>query len=442
MKSIMLCLEKMDIGGIETSVINQVLEYKRRGINVVVVAQEGIYVDVLKKCKIKFEKFEFSLDKNIDMQKIALIEKIIKKYEVEAVIVNQLPCILSVLPACYELGIPYVAYVHTADKMIQDNEYNMYDWFERNFAIFKYLLPLYFSRAQKVIAISENAGNYVRIRYNIQSEKIIVIKNSINIDLYKTKNKVNKRERFLLISRFSNEKMDSIKNAIEIFKCYEAKNKTLSIVGSGPMIDNVKELIHGDNRITLLGPSNEVIPMIDEHDVILGLDRTILEAITMKKIAVIVGYRNPKQIITNENINLEANEGFSGYSLEDTTAKELAKQIKEKEVDLEYNYNYVSKNLNIKNNIYIENDFSVKYDYKDIFSIIEQIDVSSLKEMEEKLEFNNDTVISGLRNELEQEKQKNKELNNDLCDIKQELLNVYSSKRYKFMNEILKIFNK
>ena len=34
MKNIMICLEKMDIGGIETSVLNQALEYKRRGIKV------------------------------------------------------------------------------------------------------------------------------------------------------------------------------------------------------------------------------------------------------------------------------------------------------------------------------------------------------------------------------------------------------------------------
>ena len=50
MKNIMICLEKMDIGGIETSVLNQALEYKRRGIKPIIVASKGIYVDILKTC--------------------------------------------------------------------------------------------------------------------------------------------------------------------------------------------------------------------------------------------------------------------------------------------------------------------------------------------------------------------------------------------------------
>lgn len=38
MKNIMICLEKMGIGGVETSVLNQAIEYKKQGINLIIVA--------------------------------------------------------------------------------------------------------------------------------------------------------------------------------------------------------------------------------------------------------------------------------------------------------------------------------------------------------------------------------------------------------------------
>ena len=36
MKNILICLEKLDIGGVETSVITQAKEYKKRGYKVII----------------------------------------------------------------------------------------------------------------------------------------------------------------------------------------------------------------------------------------------------------------------------------------------------------------------------------------------------------------------------------------------------------------------
>lgn len=447
MKNIMICLERMEIGGVETSVINQAIEYKKQGIKVIILAKEGIYVEKLKEYGIFFENFEFTLDENIDIQKIEKIKEIINKYKIEEVLINQIPCALSVFPACFELKVPYVAYIHTSVEMIQDNENNVYDWFEKQLDITKYLLPIYFKKAKKVIAISQEAADYAIKRYNIKKENVIVVKNSINLDLYKTNKETNNKEKFLLITRFSDEKMNSIKNAIEVFREYENDNKSLSIVGSGPMQEKVEKLVKDDEKIKLLGSSNDVVPIIDEHDIVLGLDRTILEAISMKKIAVIIGYNKPKQIITNKNIDIEANEGFSGLKLEDLTVKELVKRIKEENIDLEYNYNYVKENLNIKDNIYIENDFSADYKDSDLFEIIEEIQMNKIKYEEEAKNLRENInskiyEISEIEKELINVKNKNQELKEQNDNIKKELLSLYASKRYKYLNNILKIFGK
>lgn len=51
-KTILICLEKLDIGGVETSVYNQSIAFKEKGYNVVVLAKNGIYTE--KYCMHKF----------------------------------------------------------------------------------------------------------------------------------------------------------------------------------------------------------------------------------------------------------------------------------------------------------------------------------------------------------------------------------------------------
>lgn len=48
MSNIMLCTEKLEVGGAETALITQALAMRKKGHNVVVLAQDGIYTDVLK----------------------------------------------------------------------------------------------------------------------------------------------------------------------------------------------------------------------------------------------------------------------------------------------------------------------------------------------------------------------------------------------------------
>ena len=153
MKSILICLEKMGIGGVETSVINQAIEYKRRGINCVIVSDEGILSNTLKENNITQEIIEFPLENNINLDKTKEIINIIEKYDIELVLINQIPCILSVLPACIIKNIPYIAYVHNAKKTIKNDEKNMFDWYERQFPVYKKLLKFYYNHAYKVVSI-------------------------------------------------------------------------------------------------------------------------------------------------------------------------------------------------------------------------------------------------------------------------------------------------
>lgn len=439
MKNIMICLEKMGIGGIETSVLNQAIEYKRRGINPIIVAANGIYSDFLKENDINFEEVDFPLENNVDSNKMKRIMEIIEKYEVEQVIINQLPCILSVMPACIIKNIPYVAYVHTSFSTIKNDDNNMYNWYERTYPIYQDLLKIYFQNAYKIVAISELAAEYVVNRYDATKDKVIILHNSINLDVYKSENKENKKEKFVLISRLSQEKLESIKNGVEIFEKYDCKNKKMTIVGDGDKREELEQYVNlkkDRNKIKFVGACTNVKEIINQNDIVLGVDRVILEAIAMKKIPVLIGYSEPKQIITKENIKIEADEGFSGENLKSTSIEELAKQIKEKNIDVEENYNYVKENLNIQKNIYTEEKTEINYEGAniEIIRLIEKLQNKNI-ELQEKIP----KINEKLNGELEKANKELEETKKQSEEILKELQSVYNSKRFKIVNKIANI---
>lgn len=441
MQTVILCLEKIGIGGVETSVINQAVEYKRRGYKVVILAGSGIYCETLKNLEISFENFDFNLNNNFDNKRINDFIKIIKKYNPMMVVINQFPCILYALPACYITNTPYVAYIHAATKMIKNDEYNVFDWYENTFDFYKELFPLYFKNAIKIISISEKAADYVKNKYSITNEKFIIYHNSINFDMYKSNEKSNNRKKFLLISRLSNEKIKSIQNTIDLFKAYENNEKSLDIVGDGEQRKLIEDYIDGYKNINLLGAKTDIKEIIDAHDVVIGLDRTILEAVAMKKIAVIIGYDNIKQIVDKDNIEKEVEEGFSGESLETTAINELARQIKERNINIDYNYNYIKSKLNIRDNIFeLKEKIKTEYSIEEIFNLIEKLNDNNklLKEtLYKEQAFNKSNQM--LNEENLELKEENKKLEEELKSIKAELQSVYNSKRYKLINKIAKI---
>lgn len=447
MKNIMICLEKMDIGGIETSVLNQALEYKRRGIKPIIVASKGIYVDILKENNIDFEEIEFTLENNIDMEKAQKIMDIIDKYNVEQVVINQLPCILSVLPACIIKNIPYVAYVHTALKVIQDDKINMYNWYEKTYPIYKDLLKVYFQNAYKIIAISKIAGDYVIDRYQVSKNKLQVLFNSIDLNLYKSTEKENKKEKWVVISRLSNEKEQSIKNAIDIFNYYDNANKTLTIVGDGNKKEELEEYVRekeSKDKITFVGARNDVKDIIDENDVVLGVDRVILEALAMKKIAVLIGYDKPKQIITKNNIEIEANEGFCGASLASLSIHEIARKIKIDNINTEENYQYVKENLTIQKNIYLVEPEMQKYENanSEIWKLIVKMQIEKItleEKLNQKQESESNKQIEELQAKLEQMQLELERIKSENDKNFQELQSLYNSKRFKIVNKIANI---
>lgn len=371
-KNVLLCLERLDIGGVETYVYNQALILKEKGYNVFVIAVDGMYGDLLRKQGIKVINFEFSLDHNINFKKVCFIENIIKKYNINQVHINQYPCILSVLPACLKLNVPYVAYVHSI-------KFDVFDWFIKEFPIYKNLFDIYFSNAKKIVTITRETMIKHSKYFNLDKDKYLVLNNSLNFDKFKFTDNTGKFEKFYIIGRLASEKLQSIYSAIDFYRKYKKFNinAKLFFLGDGPEVNNVKEQIKDDQDCYFLGSTDNVAEYLKDADVVLGVDRCILEAIGMKRLAIICGYTGFKGIVLPDNIKKCSIENFSGNNLENKNMdEEIQKLINLKDINdvIDKNYEFVYKNLNLKDNIYLISNYDVKYDnlYTNIVKLSKQ----------------------------------------------------------------------
>lgn len=461
----MLCLNKLGIGGVETAVLNQLIELSKREFRVIVLADDGIYSSEFKKYGAIIENIIFSVENKYDTKKIEQVISIIEKYNVEQVHIHQFDCISAVFPACIIKNVPYVAYTHTGIT-------GVYDWFENSYVCYKEMFKLYFKCAKKIISITEQAKQENQNKYKIEDEKYIIMRNSINFDneLLQETYIPNKTERFLITSRFSSEKMISIKNSILIFKKYyeQDKNAKLTIVGDGECRQTLeKEVEDIKQAVEFLGERNDVMKIIARNDVVLALDRCILETIIMKKIAIISGYDGIRGVVSPEIIEVASGSNFSGRNLKLKTAEEVIEELKKMSDErireiVEKNYDYAYKNLNSSKNVYIIEDTEnissglKTYDaMKEIIKLqnlyanhIEYTDnlyaeckktQSWLEDKINNMESQKQEEIDNLKNELSKLiEQKQKEID----DLKNELNNVYQSKTWKIANGMRRIIKR
>ena len=172
----------------------------------------------------------------------------------------------------------------------------------------------------------------------------------------------------------------------------------------------------------------------------------------MKVPVVITGYSGIKGLITEKNINLSAEENFSGDNMETISLEECINQVlqlKEKRQEIvEYNYNFATEKLNcFKNYINVEDKVNNKVEWIDIFKDIEEStntieeqskDIKAKYEWIQKIEKENENLENKNR-ELQDKLNKVEEANEDL---KKELKDIYSSKRWKYTEKLSKIIHR
>ena len=456
-KTILICLERLDIGGVETAVYNQTLAFKQKGYDVIVLAKEGIYSKKLEEKGIICIDFEFRLGNEIEKDKTKEIVKIIKKYNIGQVHIHQFPCLLSAFPACLITNTPYVAFVHSRLTEV-------FDWYINTFSIYKRLFKFYFENAYKIITLNYGSIELNSNYFNIDKSKYKVLKNSITFGEYISETEVKEIKNFMIISRIASEKIASIQNGIKCFidyaKTCENFEGQLAIYGDGPEenMEQIRKYIDEKNvekyNIFLAGKTNEVAKEMEKYDVIIGMGRCIIEALATKRLAIVTSPEELKFLITDTNLYDAIEGNFASNDLKQQTLEYIIEQLKKLNSEnikniTEANYQIILKELDMTKNVFCIEEYDTDENYE--MKIIELWDIQTeeLKnQIEESMEnsindiqyFKNiaeekDKIIEEQKNIIESKEKRNIELFN-------ELNSVYNSKRFKLVNKIANTLSK
>lgn len=463
MKNILLCNNAMGIGGVETVILNQVLAFTKKGYNVYVVAGQGIYSSKIEELGGKFIEFEYPEENDINEQRIKRLVKTIEENKITEIHIHKYQCIPSTMLAAFITNTPYFAYEHG----IRDTK-KYYTW---NYPLYKILFPIYFENACKIIAITPKVAEINKKEYGISQEKYQIIHNGIDFEEYfnPMPNYTGKINNIYIISRFSEEKLNTIVEGIEIFKEILKNNKEakLKIIGEGKEKEKViqylneNKLSYSENgeegTVELLGQQTDIIKYLKQADLLLGVDRCILEAIAMKVPAVITGYNGIKGLVSEKNINKALEENFSGDNMETITAKECVKEISEllenKEEILEKNYEIAKEKLDCyKNYINAPENFKINFEWINLFKLIKEnsdlieeqyVDIKAKYDWIQKIEEENNKLIKEkekIKQNLKEQIQEEKIHQEKNENLKKELEDVYNSKRWKYAEKFNKIF--
>lgn len=284
-----MALMGLDIGGAETHVAELSKELKRRGHNVTVVSNGGVYENELKDFGIKIYNapLQNKYPKNI-FSSISTLKKIIKNENID--IVHSHARIPSFLLGKIRKSIkfPFVTTAHWVFTTKYGLKY-ITDW------------------GQRTLAVSEDIKKYLMDNYNIPEEHITVTVNGIDTEKFskKTPDEALRKEfgiengdkTIVYVSRLDADRsmvahqvvsaVDSLYTIIDGLKCI--------IVGDGndfEAVRNEAEAVnskYGKKVIIMAGRRTDVSEIISFADLFVGVSRAALEAMAAEKPSIIAG---------------------------------------------------------------------------------------------------------------------------------------------------------
>ena len=284
-----MALMGLDIGGAETHVAELSKELKRRGHNIVVASNGGVYEKELEAFGIKHYKvpLQNKQPKNI-FSSVSLLKKIIKDEKID--IVHSHARIPSFLLGKIRksMKFPFVTTAHWVFTTRYGLKY-ITDW------------------GQKTLAVSEDIKKYLIDNYNIPEKDITVTVNGIDTEKFSKKAPDERLKKefgiedgdktIVYVSRLDTDRslvahqlisaFDALYTIIDNLKCI--------IVGDGNDFELVRQEAekinekYGKPVIILAGRRTDISDIITLADLFVGVSRAALEAMASEKPSVIAG---------------------------------------------------------------------------------------------------------------------------------------------------------
>lgn len=287
--NILLALMQLNIGGAETHVVELAKELKRKGFNVIVASNGGVYVKELEEDGIKHYAVPLQNKNPLNIIKSAyILKKIIKEEKID--IVHSHARIPSfILGKLHKImKFPFVTTAHWVFNTSYGLKY-ITDW------------------GEKTVAVSEDIKTYLMDNYHIPEGDINVTINGIDTEKFSPQTPCDDiMEEFNIsgsdtvityVSRLDESRSLVAKQLIEAVPeiSKEIKDLKLIVVGSGDDFENVKAMAQkvnaslGREVIVLTGGRTDINKLIAPCKLFIGVSRAALEAMAAQKPVIIAG---------------------------------------------------------------------------------------------------------------------------------------------------------
>lgn len=480
-RNFLIATNTLAIGGCETYVVTMARELKENGYGVTVVANDGIFKSHLESIGVKVYILNF-FERLKHIENISVIQDIIREQEITDVCINPFYPFFEVVAACIKENVNYDLFFHGVSLKgyfdIKDSFSVLGIWSNI------YIKDIATKYARSFVYVSEEVKEFYEKEFNLEKSKGIILKNSVKVEV--KIDEVNKIKRFVMLSRIDNDKLDSIKCAIQLYKSIYDKsiNKEemcFDIVGMGNKLLELEQIVKEceEYNIKILEQTENPAYVMKNYDAVIGMGRTIIEAMSLKKIAILVTYNNYIGMINAKDVNeIEkiAYANFSGRNMLPNSIENGAKDILELNHEqineiVNENYKYILNNNNIKTNVldyinktkektnilkdmqeelnehlkiiqYIDNLEKNNKDYEENLKIILENNATQKKELNYKEDKINQLIktVEDNNKEIEYYKQQSQANRNEADYYKNMLNNIYNKRGYKIYRAIKNIF--
>ncbi len=325
--NILLSLMQLNIGGAETHVVELAKELKRKGYNIIVTSNGGVYVKELEEAGIKHYSVPLQNKNPFNMLKAAhLLKKIIKEENIDIVHSHaRIPSfILGKLHK--RMKFPFVTTAHWVFNTSYGLKY-ITDW------------------GEKTVAVSEDIKKYLMDNYHVPESDINVTINGIDTNKFspdtdctdiKTELGIEDGDTVITyVSRMDESRSLVAKQLIEIVPEIDKQIKNLKviIVGSGDDFENVKQMTEKANKeagrevIKLTGGRTDINKLVAPCSLFVGVSRAALEAMAAEKPVIIAGNEGYIGIFDEDKLQVGIDTNFCCRGCEDSTSERLKEDV-------------------------------------------------------------------------------------------------------------------
>ena len=300
----------LNIGGAETHIVELSKELKKRGYDVSVASNGGVYVDELTQAGIKHYNVPLNT-KNIAkvLTSLRLLRKIISEEKIDIVHSHaRIPGFITGI-LHHSMDFTFVTSAH---------------WVFNTSNGLKYLT----NWGQKVIAVSEDIKQYLMDNYNTKEKDIYVTINGIDTDKFSPDvsgeeiiNEFSLDSSHPIVSYVSRMDEDRAMVAEQLIDCAELISEEIDgvqflIAGGGNVFDRLKakaDIVNeklGRQCVVMTGARTDINKIVAAGDIFVGVSRAALEAMSAEKPVIVAGNEGYIGIFSEDKLRVAQENNF------------------------------------------------------------------------------------------------------------------------------------